>query len=63
MKRLSMWILMLTLAAAPFAMFGCEQRTPAEERAEEAGDRIEDATDDASDEVEDLGDRIEDATE
>lgn len=63
MKRRSTWIVMLAMAVTPFGFVGCEQRTPAEERREEMGDRIEDATDDAGDRLEDLGDRIEDATE
>lgn len=63
MKRLSMWVLVLAFAASPVALFGCEQQTPAEDAAEDIGDRIEDATDDAGDRVEDLGDKIEDATE
>lgn len=63
MKRLSTWILMFALTMSPAALFGCEQRTPAEEAVEDMGDRIEDATDDAGDRVEDLGDQIEDATD
>jgi hypothetical protein len=56
-------MLALALCLGPMALVGCEQRTPAEEEAEEMGDRIEDATDDAGDAVEDMGDKIEDATE
>ncbi|WP_353565497.1 hypothetical protein [Haloferula sargassicola] len=44
-------LLLVGLAGAVLPLISCEPKSPAEDKADEVGDRVEEAVDDASDAV------------